>query len=160
MRGGAPRVEISIALASVFWAPGRAAHACSACSEGNETSVRRANGDLPEGDPRMRCDARPVAPIRFSLPIGRCSRRYRRSNCSGSVGVGYSTRSLTLMVLPSLGGSIVAVWCWVMTRLLLARTGRHKVFLPDASAVAPAGDHEARRLVPPDRCSLHRRPVA
>src|SRR5215831_5537242 len=67
---------------------------------GNVTSVRRANGDLPAGDPRMRCDARPVAPTNAALPMGRCSRSYRRSNCSGSVGVGYSTTSLTLMVLP------------------------------------------------------------
>src|SRR5262245_61379068 len=41
----------------VFWAPGRAAHSCTAFSVGKETSVSRANGDLPAGDPRMRCEA-------------------------------------------------------------------------------------------------------
>src|SRR5262245_12747690 len=86
----------------VFWAPGRAAHSWRAFIVGNETSVSRANGDFPAGDPRMRCEARPVAPTNVALPIGRCSRSYRRSNCSGSVGVGYSTRSLTLMASSSL----------------------------------------------------------
>src|SRR5262249_47197658 len=42
------------------------------------------------------------------FPIGRCSRSYRRSNCSGSVGVGYSTISLTLMALCSLDVSDVS----------------------------------------------------
>src|SRR5215471_7265969 len=86
----------------VFWAPGRAAHSWRAFIVGKETSVRRANGDLPAGDPRMRCEARPVAPIKAAFPMGRCSRSYRRSNCSGSVGAGYSTRSLTLMASSSL----------------------------------------------------------
>src|SRR5215831_8942241 len=78
---------------------------------GNVISVSRANGDLPAGDPRMRCEARPVAPTNAALPIGRCSRSYRRSNSSGSVGVGYSTRSLTLMAVPSLGLSEVSHVC-------------------------------------------------
>src|SRR5689334_16865851 len=85
----------------VFWAPGRAAHSCTAFRVGNETSVTRANGDAPVGDPRIRYDLRPVAPTSAAFPIGRCSRSYRRSNCSESVGVGYSTRSLTLMALSS-----------------------------------------------------------
>src|SRR5574342_824563 len=97
-----------MAFAMVFWAPGRDAQSCKAFNVGKETSVTRANGDLPAGDPRMRYEARLVAPIKFALPIGRCSRSYRRSNCSGSVGVGYSTRSLTLMTLSSLDVSDVS----------------------------------------------------
>src|SRR5262245_8922752 len=50
----------------------------------------------------MRWEARPVAPTSAAFPIGRCARSYRRSNASGSVGAGYSTRSLTLMMLSSL----------------------------------------------------------
>src|SRR5215470_6474692 len=75
---------------------------------GNVISVSRAKGDLPAGDPRMRCEARPVAPTNAALPIGKCSRSYRRSNSSGSVGVGYSTRSLTLMTSSSLDVSDVS----------------------------------------------------